>query len=100
MRAEVQHGVGVEDLLHVRVVRSEAMMRRCTLAEEKAHRISLVPEGRLDTDEDVAQLLAKHEEVLSVAVQVARRGTPVFLEVLRIRTQALVLLHRHAMLHV
>eukprot|EP00964_Phaeocystis_antarctica_P011943 scaffold6585_cov34-Phaeocystis_antarctica.AAC.1 len=95
VRAEMQHGVGLEDLLDVRVVGGEAVVGRSGLRVEQAHGIALVAEGRLHADEDVAEGLAVDEQVLAVAVEVAGRRPPVLLEVGGIGRELLVLGHRH-----
>ena len=100
VRAEVQHGVGAEHVLDVRVVRGEAVVGRRGLGEEQAHRVTLVAEGGLDADEDVAELLAVHEQVLAVRVEVPGRGAPVLVQVLLVQAELLVLLDGHLVLDV
>lgn len=60
----------------------------------------LVSEGGLDADEDVAELAPEHEEVLAVRVEVAGSLAPVLDEVPGVGGELLVLLDRHAVLHV
>ena len=72
MRAKVQHRVGPEHLLDVRVVGREAVVRRSRAGEQQPHRVALVAERRLDADEDVAEALAVDEELGAVGVEVAR----------------------------
>ena len=54
--AKVQHGVGLEHLLQEGVVGGKAMVRRGGAAEQQAHRVALVAEGRLHANEHVAKL--------------------------------------------
>mmetsp|Transcript_30830 Transcript_30830/g.60333 ORF Transcript_30830/g.60333 Transcript_30830/m.60333 type:complete len:829 (-) Transcript_30830:742-3228(-) len=98
--SEVQDGVGAEDLLKVGVVGGETVVGRGRLGEEEAHGVALVTEGGLDADEDVAELLTVHEQVLAVGVEVAGRRAPVVLEVLRVGGQLAILVHVHAVGHV
>ena len=46
-------------------------MRGCTSAEEQRHWISLIAKGGLYTNEDIAKLLAIHQQVLALGVQLA-----------------------------
>jgi hypothetical protein len=55
-----------------------------------AHGVTLVAEGGLHADEDVAEGLAVDEQVLAVAVEVAGRRAPVLLEVGGVRRELLV----------
>mmetsp|Transcript_45111 Transcript_45111/g.134702 ORF Transcript_45111/g.134702 Transcript_45111/m.134702 type:complete len:598 (+) Transcript_45111:1213-3006(+) len=96
VRAKVQHCVSLEDLLQVGVVRGKAMVRRRRAAEEQAHGVSLVAERRLHADEHIAELLAIHQQVLAIGVQLTGRLAPVLLERLRVVTQLLVFGGRHA----
>mmetsp|Transcript_5701 Transcript_5701/g.23522 ORF Transcript_5701/g.23522 Transcript_5701/m.23522 type:complete len:1185 (+) Transcript_5701:1625-5179(+) len=98
--AEMEHGVGAEHLLDVGVVRRKSVVGRGGLGEEEAHGIALVAEGGLDADEDVAELLAVHEEVLAVGVEVAGGRAPVLVKVLLVDAELLVLLDGHLVLDV
>mmetsp|Transcript_5652 Transcript_5652/g.13464 ORF Transcript_5652/g.13464 Transcript_5652/m.13464 type:complete len:248 (-) Transcript_5652:1582-2325(-) len=96
MCAEVEDGIGLKDLLKVGVVGGEAMVGRGALGEEQTHRIALVAEGRLHADEDITELLAEHQHVLPVRVQIARCLAPGLLEVSVVRGELLVLVDGHA----
>ena len=61
----------LEDVLQVGVVSREAVVGRGAAAEEQAHGVALIAEGGLHADEDVAELLAVHQQLLPVAVQIA-----------------------------
>ena len=76
MRAEVQDGMGAEVLAQPAVERRERVRRRKALLEQEPHRIALVAEGRLHADEDVAEVLAEHEDRAAVRLDLARRGSP------------------------
>ena len=67
----VSNRAHLEDVLQVGVVRREAVVRAGRPAEQEAHGVALVAERWLDADEDVAELLAEHQQLLPVAVQVA-----------------------------
>mmetsp|Transcript_19673 Transcript_19673/g.60856 ORF Transcript_19673/g.60856 Transcript_19673/m.60856 type:complete len:271 (-) Transcript_19673:1794-2606(-) len=96
VRAEMQDRVGLEDLLQVRVVRGEAVVRARALGEQKSHGIALVAEGRLHADEDVAEFGAEHQQVLAVRVQLARRGAPVLVQFLGVGRLVVVFAEGHA----
>jgi hypothetical protein len=68
----------LEHLLNEGVEGGKAVVRGCRSAEQEAHRITLVPEGGLHTDEDVAKLLAKHQQLRAIGVQVACSTNPTF----------------------
>mmetsp|Transcript_28419 Transcript_28419/g.47713 ORF Transcript_28419/g.47713 Transcript_28419/m.47713 type:complete len:652 (+) Transcript_28419:1252-3207(+) len=70
------------------------------LGEQQAHRVTLVPEGGLHANEDVAVRLPVHEHILPIGVEVAGRWPPVLLQRGRVVTQARVLLHAHLVLDV
>lgn len=61
----------LEDLLQERVESGEAVVGRCGAAEQQPHRVSLVAEGRLHSNEDLAELLAKYQQLVAVGVQLA-----------------------------
>eukprot|EP00962_Isochrysis_galbana_P012886 scaffold3665_cov102-Isochrysis_galbana.AAC.3 len=98
--AKVEHGVGAEDLLDVRVVSGEAVVRRGRLGVQQAHRVALIAKRGLHANEDVAKRHAEDEQVLAVGVEVAGRRAPVLLEVLGVRGELLVLGDRHCVRHV
>ena len=93
---EVKDGIGLEDLLQVGVVGGEAVVRTGRLGKEQTHRITLVTERRLDANEHITELLSIHKQILAVRVEVAGSGTPVLLEVLRVRGELIVLIGIHA----
>ncbi len=96
MGAEVEDCVCLEYLLEVGVVRREAVVETGRLGEEQSHLIVFVPEGGMDADEDVPELLAVDDEVLPVGVEVAGRRSPILLQVLRVRGELVVLVGAHA----
>ncbi len=100
MGAEVEQSVSLEDLLDVGVVSGEAVVRGSALAEEQAHGVTLVTEGGLHADEDVAELLAVHKERLAVGVKLAGRLAPVLLELTGIGGKVLVLVDGHPVLNI
>mmetsp|Transcript_17534 Transcript_17534/g.48843 ORF Transcript_17534/g.48843 Transcript_17534/m.48843 type:complete len:660 (+) Transcript_17534:2749-4728(+) len=71
-------------------------MGGCALGEQQAHGVTLVAEGGLHANEDVAELLAKYQQLLTVGVQLPRGLAPVLLQVFRVLAQPLVLIHLHA----
>merc|ERR1719379_2336846 len=89
--AEVERDVRTEDLLHVCVEGSEAVVRGRGLGKEELHGIPLVAKGGLHPDEEVPEALSEDEQVLAVCVQLARRGTPVLVELLCVGAERLVL---------
>lgn len=95
MSSKVKNCISFEDLLHIRVICSKSMVRASRFREEKAHRITLIAESRLNSDEDVPVLFAIDEEILSIGVQVPRRLSPVLFESSCIRSQLLVLADVH-----
>lgn len=54
----------LEDALQVGVVSSKAMVGGSTPAEEQRHGVTLIPKGRLHSDEDIAKLPAIDQQVL------------------------------------
>jgi len=86
----------LEDVLDVRVVRGEAVVGRRGLGEEQAHRVTLVAEGRLDADEDVAELgLPYTSRFWPSELRWPGRGAPVLVQVLLVQAELLVLLDGH-----
>ena len=77
MGAEVQHSVSLPYLLQIGVVGSKAVVGACTTGVEQAHRVTFVAEGGLNTDENVAEVATENQQVLAVAVEVARGLTPI-----------------------
>mmetsp|Transcript_25951 Transcript_25951/g.55789 ORF Transcript_25951/g.55789 Transcript_25951/m.55789 type:complete len:492 (-) Transcript_25951:760-2235(-) len=96
MGTKVKDGISVEDLFKECVVSSKSVMRTGRLSEEKTHRIPLVSEGRLHTNEDISELLSVDNKVLSIRVEVTRGRSPVLLKVLGIRSFVVVFLSAHA----
>ena len=97
VRAEMEHRIGAPDLLEIGVVGRKAMVGTGTAGIQQTHRITLVTEGGLHADEHVAEVAAEHQQVLPVAVEIARRLAPVLLQSLRIRGETLVFLDAHPM---
>ena len=77
MGAEVQHRIGAPDLLEIGVVSGEAVVGAGAAGIEQPHRVTLVAEGGLHTNKHVAEVAAKDQQVLAVAVEFARGLTPV-----------------------
>eukprot|EP00960_Hanusia_phi_P023345 689242-Hanusia_phi.AAC.1 len=98
--SEVEHSVGAEDALEVGVVGGEAVVGGGALGEEEAHGVTLVPERGLDADEHVAELLAVHQEVLTVRVELTGRLAPVLLQLAGVGGELLVLVDGHAVLDI
>ena len=96
MGAEVEHGIRTPDLLQVGVIGSEAMMGTGAAGVQKPHGVALVAEGGLHADEHVAEVATEHQQVLAIAVEVARRLAPVLLQPFGVRGETFVLLHAHA----
>ena len=59
---KVKDGIGLEDLLQEGVVSSEPVVGAGGLGKEKTHRISLVTERWLDSNEDVTELLSVNKQ--------------------------------------
>ena len=100
MCTEVEDGIGLEDLFQVGVVGSETVVRTGGLGEKQPHGVTLVPERRLDTDEDISKLLPVNDQVLAIGVKVSRRRAPVFFQILCVRGKFVVFLSGHAVLDV
>jgi len=90
--AEVQHSVGLKDLLQEGVVGGEAVVGGGGSAEQQPHGIALIPEGGLHPNEDVAKLAAVDQQVISVAVQVACTSNLPWVKIWRNKNIALMLL--------
>ena len=97
MGSEMENGIRTPDLLQIGVVGRKTMMRTGAAGIQQTHRITLVAKGGLNADEQVAEVTAKNQKILSIAVEVARRLAPVLFETLGIGRQTLVLLNAHAM---
>ena len=97
MGAEVQHRISPPDLLEIGVVSREAVVWAGAAGIEQPHRVTLVAEGGLHTNKHVAEVAAKDQQVLAVAVQFARGFAPVLFQALVIRSEPLVFLNAHAM---
>ena len=80
MRAEMHHGVRVEVFLQVAIESRERVGRRQAIFEQQPHRVALVTEGRLNADEDAAELAAEHVDIRAVGLLLARRRTPFLLD--------------------
>ena len=97
MGAEVQHRISLPDLLQIGVVSGEAVVGAGAAGIEQAHRITLVAEGGLDANEDVAEVATENQQVLAIAVEVAGGLAPVLFQPFGVRRQTLVLLNAHPM---
>ena len=64
---------------------------------QQAHGIAFVAKGGLHPHKNVAEVTAVNQQVLPVAVEVARGLAPVLLQSLGVRGETFVLLHAHAM---
>ena len=80
--AEMQDRVGLEIFAKIAIEGREGVRRCQTFLEEQAHRIAFVTEGRLHADQHIAELLAQHEDRVTVAQLLARRRTPLRLDFL------------------
>mmetsp|Transcript_6591 Transcript_6591/g.14018 ORF Transcript_6591/g.14018 Transcript_6591/m.14018 type:complete len:1056 (+) Transcript_6591:730-3897(+) len=98
--SEMENGVGTEDLLEVRVVSGESVVRTGGLGKQQSHGISLVTERRLDSNEDVSELLSVDNKVLAIGVKVSWSRAPVLFEVSGIRGEVVVFLGAHSVLYV
>ena len=97
MGAEVENGIRLPNLLEIGVVGSKSMMGACTAGVQQAHRIAFVAKGGLDTNKDIAEMATKHQQVLSIAIEVSGRLTPVLLKTGRVGREALVFFDAHPM---
>lgn len=68
MRPKVQNGVSFKNLLQEGVVCGKAMVGGGGSAEQKPHGVALVAKGWLHANEDVAELLAVHQQVIAVGI--------------------------------
>jgi hypothetical protein len=84
----MQQHIGLIGVLQPHVELREGMGRREALLEQKAHRVALVAEGRLHADEDIAEMLAQHEDAAPVRLDLARRGAPDAFDHLQRRREA------------
>ena len=84
VRAEMQHGMRPEILAEVAVEGREGMRRSEAALEQEPHRVTLDAEGRLDSDEDVAEMRAEHEQAAAVALLASRRRTPLPLDLAQV----------------
>ena len=82
MRAEVQHRMGREVLAQVAVKSREGMRGGHALFEQQAHRVAFIAEGRLDTDQHIAELPAQHKDAAAVAELSTGRSPPLGLDLL------------------
>mmetsp|Transcript_58566 Transcript_58566/g.137115 ORF Transcript_58566/g.137115 Transcript_58566/m.137115 type:complete len:587 (-) Transcript_58566:521-2281(-) len=96
MCAKVQQRIRLENELQVGVESGKAMVRRGGLGKEQPHRVALISECRLHSQEDVAELLTINQQILAVSVELSRWSTPILAQVRRKRTQLLVFVHSHA----
>ena len=76
MHAEVQQHVGAEILAQPAVEGGEGVGRGEAFLEQQAHRVAFVAEDGLQADEDVAELLAEHEDAAPVGLRAAGGGAP------------------------
>ena len=97
MGAEVENGIRLPNFLEVGVVSSKSMMGACTAGVQQAHRIAFVAKGGLDANENIAEMATKHQQVLSIAVEISRGFPPVLLQTIGVGRKALVFLNAHAM---
>ncbi len=80
MGAEVENRVRAEVLADPTVECRERVGRREPLLEQQPHRVALVAERGLHTDEHVAEPLAEHEQPAAVALVATRRRAPLPLD--------------------
>ena len=71
MCAKVQHSICLEHMLKEGVESSKAVMWGGTAAEQQPHRVTLIAKGRLHTQEHIAKLLAIHQQVPAIGVELA-----------------------------
>ena len=96
MGAEVEHRISLPDLLEIGVVGGEAVVGAGAAGIEQAHRITLVAEGGLNANENVAEVATENQQVLAIAVEVAGGLAPVLFKPFGVGRQTLVLLNAHA----
>ena len=82
VRAEMQHRVRLEVLAQVAIESRESVGGRQAFFKQQAHGVALVPEGRLDGNEHIAELLAEHENGAAVAQLLARCAAPLRFDLL------------------
>ncbi len=70
------------------------MRRGEAFLEQQPHRVALDAEGRLNSDENVAETLSEHEDRAAVALLLAGRGTPLRLDLLQMTLPAHVIARR------
>ena len=80
MGAEVEHCIGLPDFFQIGVVGRKSVMRAGAARIEKTHGVTLVAEGGLYADKDVAEVSAEHQQVLPITVQIAGWFSPVLLK--------------------
>ena len=97
MGAEVEHRIGLPDLLQIGVVGSKSMVGACTTGVEQAHGVAFVAEGGLNADKDIAEVATEDQQILAIAVEIAGRLAPVLFKPLGVRGQAFVFLNAHPM---
>ena len=76
VRAEVQHSVCGEILTEPAIEGREGMRRRKAAFEHQAHRVALVSEARLQSDEHISELSAQHEYRAAIRELTSRRRAP------------------------
>ncbi len=85
---EMENGVGSEVLPDPAVEGRKGMRRREIAFEQQPHRIALVTEGRLHTDEDIAEPGTVDMDAAAVALLATRRGAPLRFDGFQMRFRA------------
>ena len=100
MRAEMQDGIGLPGFAQVAVEGREGVVRGKAALEEQPHRIALIAEGRLDRDEQLAELATKNEEATAIAQHPARRRPPLRFDIGEMPLATHVIIDRNHRMHI
>ena len=100
VRSEMQDSVRAEILTKPAIERRERVGRREALFEQEPHRIALVTERGLHTDEDVAERHPENLDGATVALVLAGRRPPMRLDLVKPSFALYDLIGRYARMHI
>src|SRR5690606_27081500 len=100
MRSEMQHCMGAEILVEPAVEGGKRVGRSEALLEQKPHGVAFVAEGRLHTDENVAEALPEHEDRAAVGLMLAGRTPPLRFDLGEMALAAHMIVDGNAGMHI
>src|SRR5213596_2046397 len=96
MGADVNEGVGFENLFQISVESRKAVMRRAAFRHQQAHRIVFVAKRRLNTKKDVAEHDSLNQQTAVNRIDCSGRPSPLSFNFFGKRTKAQMFIDVHS----